>query len=242
MKEILIWIYEIIAIPIYWLIVKPIKEWLEKKYIIILLVLLIPCLSHALDTSLSYRAIFPNADNLSTADGLELKADYRGYLAWISYEESMLRYVGQECVDISLWGAGLGYEIEVVKNLSVAIKGGYYFPVKNYRNTYQEAIYRQMYAYTYPVEGWQPGGDVSYIENTCDYEINGNFGGSVEANWTIPITDWLNLDLLAGWRYLNLKDRISANISGLYEGAFHEFIVNRDWSGGVIGVSVTFRF
>jgi len=213
-----------------------------KKYIaIFLVVFLFPCFANAFEINLSYKATFPNADDLSTTGGIELEASHEGILSWLSYEESMLRYVGQECMNISLLSAGLGYRIELVDNLSVAIKGGYYMPVKSYRNTYQEAIYRQMHAYTYPVEHWA-GGDIDYIESTCDYEINGNFGGGIEANWTIPILSWINLDLLAGWRYLNLKDRISANIKGLHPGAFHEFVVNKDWSGGVIGASLVFRW
>ena len=117
-----------------------------KKYIIIFLVLLFPMSGYALDTSLSYKATFPNADDLSTTGGIELEASHEGYLAWISYEDTMLRYVGQEMADIFLWSIGLGYRIGIVKDLSIAIKGGYYLPIKSYRNTYQEAIYRQKHA------------------------------------------------------------------------------------------------
>jgi len=225
-----------------------------KKLIIILSILLLLPISttFASDIRLSYKATFPNSDALSTTGGVEFEASHEGYLAWMSYEESMLRFVGQECVDISMFGMGLGYRLPIVKNLSVAIKGGYYKPFHNYRATYQEAIYRQMHAYVENAEGqnWRDNG-IDYDIASAEYDIYGGFGGEIEVNWTVPLFDWLNLDLIAGWRYLNLKDRISANINGLGPehddlsetgSPYHEFLQYRNWNGGVLGVSLTWRF
>jgi len=216
---------------------------ISKIIATLILVLVLPCFACAFDVGVSYKATFPNADDLSTTGGIELEASHEGYLVWMAYEKTMMRMIGQEMSNISLWSAGLGYRLKLLERLSIAVKGGFYKPIPSYRSTYQEAIYRQMHAYIEPVEGetWRKNG-IDYDETTCDYEMNSGWGGEVSINWVIPFTTWLNLDLSAGYRYLNLKDRISANINGLYPGAYHEFIQNRNYCGGILGVEITFRF
>lgn len=223
-----------------------------KKYIIILLILLFPMTGHSFETSLSYKATFPNSDALSTTGGLEFEASHEGYLVWVGYEKTMIRMVGQEMADIDMWSAGLGYRLKILEKLSIAIKGGFYKPIPSYRGTYQEAIYRQMHAYIEGVEGeiWRENG-IDYDEMTSTYDINSGWGGEIQANWTIPLFSRLDLNLMAGYRYLILKDRIAADINGLGPehddlsetgSPYHEFLQQRNWCGGLLSIMFTWSF
>ena len=228
-----------------------------KKLIIIFIFLMFAplCVAHSVEVTLSGKYLLPNSENIQPLKGVELEVEHGSFLLWLSYDQTMMRLVGQELADFEIFGFGLGYKRNLFKGFSVAIKAGYYHPQKSYRVSYQEAIIRDMNNRNENTEGWAIGSDghlgqnndePHYILNTCQYEINGNFGATLQADWNVSIRKNIALDLFGGYRMLKFGDRVSANIAGLGPehglNPYHEFYTNRDWSGAFFGLRLTFRW
>lgn len=208
-----------------------------RKLLLILLICLIPCLGFAEDWRFDFRIrenIYQDKD-LEQGKGIEGRLAYKNLYLFGSYDEAYLRLYGQRAGDISVYGAGIGAKSDINKNLTVWGQTGYYEPKAelsgNENGKLQEGIYFKLRECR---NGWGYGD----YPNVFKYDVSGNIGGAVGADFKQNIFENLQLTINVGYRFLNLKETYKQRTwTGL---DWIESKENRSFSGAMVGIGLTF--
>ena len=195
-----------------------------------MLILLIPLKSYAWDLSLNCSHIIPTDTELSSSRAISLTTG-NTIFAQLSYEETMLTLGGQEAVDISLLGVGVGFKKDLFE-IGIA----YYLPNTSHRPAFREAMWLH-FTHIYPddIHSW-------YDDDTYKYNLNGNIGAYVGLNLERQLTDSLHFNFFIGYRYLKLQEYYLRDHQNYANGSWVEFINYRDFSAGIAMVGIRWEF
>jgi hypothetical protein len=148
---------------------------------------------------------------------------------WASGERALLRLAGQEAVDITLIGAGVGMR-HSWDWLSLWAEAGYYIPSTSTRETFIEAAVLDLNQVVGITRWWE----------YYDYSLKGAVGGSLGADLTYPLSDAWKVGLSTSYRYLRVTEWITA-----HDGTslpYWEISRQRDMSAWMVGVGIRYEF
>lgn len=156
---------------------------------------------------------------------------------WASAEELLRRYGGQECIDLRLFGIGLGIEKEMWREFQFHIDGGYFDPHAKTR----PAFHADGAWYAFRILG--PYGD-DFQWKHYGYDIDGGFGGSIGLSFNRDLTDQWAIGGGAGYRYLKLCESVYGWNEDVYDGSKPHWEIYQDtsFSGIQIGMKVSYRY
>jgi len=214
---------------------------------ILLIILLFPSIAFANDWSGQakvYKTISSDSENIvQSGSGLEvsLKHIKTGLYPYISYDINPVRFGGQRGADINLWGFGLGIEKKVVEGLNLFCQAGWYQPqwehnaeLLPFNNT--EHLAEGLWIYL--------NNKLAPLNRTWDaysLDYHGNIGGIVGANWILPVTNAIDINLSGSYRYLKLQEMVKGMDYGNTTG-WWEYKQDRDFSGFQVGLGIEVRF
>lgn len=174
------------------------------------------------------------SDKLEAGPGISIKAG-KGLYLWGSYEKTLLRFGGQESVDITLGGLGAGAKKDF-EHVSLWIEGGWFQPmhVITRGEAYQEGAYIEMNQIVAPFrESW-----LNY-----EYDLNGGIGGAVGLTLHYDLSTSWRVGLSTSYRYLRLGEWIVGHNGTVGPEIYHwQIYQERDFSAFQVGLSVTYSF
>ena len=182
--------------------------------------------------------------------GFEIKAEWKNIFLALSKDSAFKILVGQSVGDFEIYGATIGYDLQISNHLSISCGLGYYQPKMKFEPEMKEAIYRKMHELSDPVDGWCTkegtlcceGHEIDYDMNTGEYVVHGALGGLVKIDFDLPITDHIGISMFVGYRILEFRSHISSKIKGLpprvEDGmqAWHIFGTDESLSGPLFGL------
>ncbi len=205
---------------------------LISKLTVLFMIISVLIVTPTFGTKLNFTGVYSlyQNENLDSGRGLKLSADFNSPLyPWASYEETMLRFAGQEMSDMKVYGGGFG-----IKKDGWFAELGYYLPKYELRNSYKEALWLEINRVVSP--GLDPAG---YHGNGFTYEINDDFGLAVGKEFEYPLTDSLSLQFAAIYRWLRFKDVIICHFDST---TYWEVYAYRDFSGVLVNLAFQWRF
>ena len=212
------------------------------KRLLFLLFLFLPFNASAVELSvMPFHATY-QSNNLDNDTGIRLQLGHANYFLWGSLESSLVRFGGQQCVDVQLIGAGLGVKTKPFHGFSLSLDGGYFFTDhKIHKSFYFDGAW---YAFAEHLI-WQDGTAQHRTHwDHYDYQLKDGFGGSVGAAYRKSFfDDRLTLGCLVGYRYLRLEQAIRG-----WNGAFDaslphwEVFRDQDFSSIFTGLIIGWKF
>lgn len=170
-----------------------------KYILVILIIVLFPVMCYSSDISI----YSPNYSDGVVRDSFGIELILKS-LFWISYEKPLITFGGQEAVDLSLLGAGVGYGVGLNRFLLFG-KVGWYYPLPKFREgSYREAFWMGLMRRIAPPLSSPKLSDFY----SFDYTIKPNFGVSIGVVTRILTTNWLEMNLYADYRYLKMRDML----------------------------------
>ena len=179
--------------------------------------------------------VFQN-ESLETGVGIEARLAYDPFYLWGSYDETQLRLYGQRAGEISLYGVGLGMKYELTSGLWVWGQGGYYGPASTMEDSPENFTETLGHVFRNHEDTW----GAPHLSDRYGYKIGGNLGGAVGLSFDHEVYKGLRVNLNAGYRFLKLRETFYQSYAGYHN--FFEFKGDRDFSGGMIGVGIVYRF
>lgn len=179
---------------------------------------------------------------MEAAFGLKATLGNERFYAFASGEELLRRYGGQECVDITLLGIGIGAQRELVEDLLVSFDFGWFIPDSATRPPFDYD--GAWYAFSNTL-GISIGDPRYHFWEHYSHDIKSNLGASIGISFRRPISKRFNLSIGIRYRYLKLSEAVYG-WDGEYDGdAPHwEIFPNTNFSGAqltVISFSYDFR-
>ena len=175
---------------------------------------------------------------LDNGKGLVLSGSLNDFFAELSYEDTLLRFGGQECVDIELYGLNIGYKrllpIKSFGNIEGFISLGYYYPDTQTR----PAFHFDGAWYAFNILG--PHGN-DYHWDHYSYELHPDIGCTLGGRYLHPIGERLTIGGGLSYRWLSLKEEVYG-----WNGAYHpsdphwEISPKRTMSG--MRIEIVFRW
>ena len=173
------------------------------------------------------------SEKLEAAPGLKLSGGADHLYVWGSYENTLLRFGGQESVDINLYGAGLGFRGRM-EAVTLFMEIGYYYPRYNVSPLF--SIESASYAFFESIGLHSP-----FAHHL--YDLSGGFGGQLGIEISHKLTDFISVSGVVAYRALTLKETIYAhNGSMVYADSHWEIFTERDFSAWQVGLTFVWRF
>jgi len=186
-------------------------------------------------------SIYQDKDLAKDGKGIKGELRYKYAYLWGSWEQTELRLTGQRAGDIALYGVGLGGKVMVLKPFSIFLEVGYYIPSSELEDnamTYREGVYYKWLKTL--TDCGLPHYASQFTRYT--YKLKPGFGGSIGLELNQQIYKMLYINLFGAYRFLNLNEDWDAYDP---DKQIHNRIQTkekRDFSGGIFGVGVTYKF
>lgn len=205
----------------------------------IVLVVLLAGLSAVTSAEAGEVALSPiytlyNDNEMESSLGLKLTYKPKeSFYAWASAEELLRRFSGQECIDMQIYGVGLGLLEEIVDGLFLSIDTGYFLP---HRRKTRPAFHADgALLHMIDVLG-------SYAKSWTHYgyEIGGGFGGSVGIAFDYELTDRWRIGGWTAYRVLKLEEFVFGYDEDAFDSGLphHEVFEHTSFSGMQFGFKV----
>ena len=177
-----------------------------KRFLLLLILLLPPSSVTALELSvIPYHATY-QSDNLDNDLGIRVQLGHKNYYLWGSMETPLLRFGGQQCVDIQLLGLGWGVKTKSYGGFSLFIDGGYF--LTDYKTLWAFHFDGAHYAFS-TILGISTGDSRYYFWDHYDYRLKDGFGGAIGMSYSkVFFEDHLSLGVMVGYRYLRLEQSV----------------------------------
>lgn len=94
----------------------------------------------------------------------------RPFSAWVSYEAPDLKIIGQH-VPTKVWGAGLGYSLELTETVNLFMEAGYYSPSTSPKDVVEDEIVYGVLRNDH--------GKPSFHPTHFEYELEDGYGGRI---------------------------------------------------------------
>lgn len=207
--------------------------------LLILMVILWTVNTWAVDLTVNGHWNYFTDDSLEQGKGFEARVGHKWAFLWGSYDTTQMRLYGQRAGDVELLGVGGGVRLKLYDGLFLNGKIGYFHPSSTMAK--DPMLFAETMGFV--INGYLDS--IGYPESSKDwyaiykYEIQGNIGGSIGLDFSYPIYKKFLFNLNADYRFLKFPE----TFKGIHSKAsWVEFKGDRNFSGGVIGIGVTYRF
>lgn len=169
------------------------------KYLLTLFILLFAGKAQAIDLLLEPVYSTYQNNNLDNALGVEIRVGYKNAFLWASYEAPLLRFGGQECIDLQILGAGIGARTPLYYGFRGFFGIGYY----KISSTIKWPFYLDGYLYAFQeflgtTQEWEH----------VDYQIKDSMGSMIGVQYQKNITDDLFIGGMIDYRFLRASQSI----------------------------------
>ena len=190
---------------------------------------------HAFDLSVTGNQTLLESKNLDPSRGVLLEAGNLWRVS-LSFEDTLLRFGGQEACDVRLYGLAIVRQVQIGA-VTFALGGGYYMPEIERRKGFREAMWLEI-NHAYP-----EGAHRSFNNrDKYDYELHGNFGGFFRVSFEQYMTKHLSVYFAGGYRYLKLQENLVRDHRAYSPGSWVEFMRWQDLSGCAISLGLIMKF
>ncbi len=212
----------------------------KNLFILILLFWFTPLQAGDFSLDAKARIFIPLDDGIQQGEQIQINARYKNWYLWGSHTSTERRISGQRAGDIDLWAAGLGGQIDILKNLDLWAQVGYYHPQHKGFDGYGSGGAEPLWLY------WKKWGeehdyDVSPYQH-FKHKISGNLGGALGVNLKHHFTNHLFIGLDAGYQFLKLKEQFWAGENGGFDMQYIETREHKNFSGGLLGFTIQYQF
>lgn len=177
------------------------------------------------DTMVSINQKLYKNPEIEASYGLTLSINKFHYFAWLSIDNSLIRFLGQEAADLKVIGFGLGAKHYLSKHLQLFLSCGYYYPDTELRSSSSEAIFLKMHEMY----------DTRKKYDQYRYELTGRIGGTIGLEYQIKNRFVFGFE----YGFLQLKEEIVCTWDHDYT-VWHEYLGNKDFSHIKISVGIVF--
>jgi len=190
---------------------------------------------HAFDLSITGNQVMLNSENLDPSRGISLEAGNLWRVS-LSFEDTLLRFGGQEACDVRLYGLAIVRRFQV-GGLALDLGGGYFIPEVERRAPFREGMWLEI-NHIYP-----EGNHSSFNKpDIYEYELHGNIGGFFRVSYEQYLTKRIALYFGGGYRYLKLQENLVRDHGAYRPGSWVEFMRWQDLGGGFIALGLNFHF
>jgi hypothetical protein len=222
---------------------------MKKMLVLVILFLFFSTVSYAQEKKKDFEltvdgiyVLYNDKDLRDNGTGVKATARYKWFYLWGSWESTELRLSGQQSGGIDVFGFGIGTKLEIVKGLKIFLDGGYYIPNAELEKNASDPAHNEGIKYKWYKDLEEKGLLYLYPKfPNYSYELKGNFGATIGAEFVHEIYKGVNLNLFGGYRFLNLREDWDA-----YPNENLGFCIQtkekRDFSGGMFGAGLTYRF
>ena len=202
---------------------------------IIALIIVIANTCQGFDLSIMSNQVILESENLDPSRGITLEAGNLWRVS-LSFEDTLLRFGGQEACDVRLYGLAIVRRFQV-GGLALDLGGGYFIPEIEKRKAFGEAMWLEI-NHAYP-----EGKHLSFnYPDIYEYELHGNIGGFFRLSYEQFVTEHLSVYFAGGYRYLKLQENLVRDHRAYAPGSWVEFIRWQDFSGCAINLGLRVRF
>jgi hypothetical protein len=215
-----------------------------------LLVLLLPTALWASDVSLAVTGgiYFPTDTQFQEGRHIQINLKWKNIYTFGSYTMTERRIAGQGAGEFNIFGIGGGLHIPITKNLSMWGQVGYYMPKSNLTGSTQDGDW---YTGANNIEVhylyWnQWGTNHQYnVQNYGIYEcklVAGNIGGALGLNLVQPISKKIDVGISLAYMFLRFKETFYARYAPCPTVSYIQTRQDVKLDGGILGISITYRF
>ena len=194
----------------------------------------VPAYASDFDVSLMPMYNTYTAKSLDNELAIRGQVGYKKLYLWVGYEEPVVSFGGQKCVDVDVIGGGFGVQAHKWNGFKAHLDTGYYWVNTSLR----EAWY---------IDGAQLAfgeflgvfGD-DYLWDNYRYDLDGGIGGKIGVSYTWNVARF-GITFNVGYRYLKLNQEIYG-WNGVYDAAAPHWEVFRYQSFSCIETGFTIQY